>query len=150
MTQPEAKEKYPEIRELYSTIEKFQIASSVLPLTKELEEASFREISIRLNSTDFTIPVDDEYEDAESGNPALLLQLVIYAIEEYESCADFLIWCTSLGLNASNPTRLKWYRQLGEIAPKIREIIGTEISGISEFDWQLNAGAAQALRELNK
>ncbi|MFV1884773.1 MAG: hypothetical protein ACMZ7B_09815 [Balneola sp.] len=150
MNLQEAKETYSEIRELYSAIEKLQIGFRVLPVSKELEEASFRKILIRFGSTDFSIPVDDEYKDADLNNPALLLQLVIYAIEEYEDCDDFLVWSTAYGLNTSSPIHLNWYRKLGEVAPKIREIIGTGISGISDFDWQLSAGAAQALRELNR
>ena len=51
-------------------------------------------------------------------------------------------------LNASDPFSLDLYRRTGEMVPKIRAIIGTDFKGISDFDWQLNAGAAQALREL--
>lgn len=150
LTISEAKTAYLEIKELYSVIDKSGLGFEVLPLNKELEKASFREILFRFDSSDLIIPVDDEYEDTDLNNPALLLQLVIYALEEYEDCEDFLVWSTAYGLSASNPVHLDWYRQLGEVVPKIREIIGFDISGISDFDWQLNAGAAQALRELEE
>jgi hypothetical protein len=42
------------------------------------------------------------------------------------------------------------YRDLGKTIPKIRDIIGTDINDISDYDWELNAGAAQALRELDQ
>ncbi len=149
MTLSEAKAKYPEIVELYSLIDARNLILRALPLSKQFEEVSFREVTLKFNAQTFTIPVDDEFKDADSGNQALLLQLIIYAVEEYEDCEDFLVWSTAYGLNASNPIHLDWYRQLGDVVPKIREIIGKKISGISDFDWQLNAGAAQALRELN-
>ncbi len=150
MNLEEARYTYSEIDELYSVIEKQQLRFEILPPTEELRDACFRKVALTKQDTTFTIPVDDEFEDAELKNPALLLQLIIYAIEEYEDLDDFLVWCTAYGLKAENPTHLEWYRQLGELTPKIREIIGNDLTGISDFDWQLNAGPAQALRELAK
>ncbi len=150
MNLAEIKSTYPEVKELYDSIEEFKINLTVLPITQVLKDACFIDIKMDSSSREFTIPVDDEFQDARTGNPALLLQLIIYAIEEYEDCEDFLVWSTAYGLDASDPTHLDWYKRLGQSAPKFRELIKADISGISDYDWQLNAGAAQALRELDQ
>ncbi len=150
MTLQEVKQKYPQIESLYSIIESKNIELTPLPKTPKLSAIYFREVEFKSDGFTSTISLDDEYDDAESGNPALLLQLVIYAVEEYEACDDFLVWCTAFGLNASDPFILNMYKKLGAIVPKIRGIIGTNINDISDYDWELNAGAAQALRELDK
>lgn len=150
MNLSEAIHSYPEIKKLYDLIEDHSIRLTVLPKTSELLDASFQEIQMTTSSGEYKIPVDDELQDADLGNPALILHLVIYAIEEYEDCDDFLVWSTAYGLDPSVQIHLDWYKQLGVVTPKIRSIIGPEITGISDYDWQLNAGAAQALRELSE
>ncbi|MBO6522905.1 MAG: hypothetical protein JJ971_03695 [Balneolaceae bacterium] len=150
MTLSDIKGKYPEVKELYDIIEEYEIKFLLLPVTPALKGAYFREIQLSTPSIEFTIPVDDELDDANSENPALLLQLIIYAIEEYEDCEDFLVWSTAYGLDASNPTHINWYKRLGKITPAFRKIIRADVAGISDYDWQLNAGAAQALRELDQ
>lgn len=149
MNLTEAISSYPEIKKLYDLIEKQSIRLTVLPKTSEFLGTSFQKIQMSSLSGEFKIPVDDELQDTDLGNPALILQLVIYAIEEYEDCDDFLVWSTAYSLDPENPIYLDWHKQLGEVTPKIRKMIGPDITGISDFDWQLNAGAAQALRELN-
>lgn len=148
MTENELRFRYSEIEALYGLIEHERVSLKTLPLTQELKTAFFNNIEFKCPTFSCTIPVDDEYEDAESGNQALLLQQVIYMVEEYEDRDDFLVWATAYGLDSSNTTHLDWYKQLGTYAQKIREVIGHNISGISDYDWQLNAGAAQALREM--
>lgn len=148
MTEKEIRSLYPVVESLYKLIEENEIQLTALPKTKSLEDISFREIDFLSPSYTCKVPVDDEYEDADLDNQVLLLQLIIFAIEEYEECDDFLVWCTAFGLNASDSLSLVLFKRTAEITQKIRPIIGTDFHGISDYDWQLNAGAAQALREL--
>ncbi len=148
MNEKEIRSFYPVVESLYKLIEENEIQLTALQKTKRLEDISFREIDFICPSYTCRIPVDDEYEDADLGNQALLLQLIIFAIEEYEDCDDFLIWCTAFGLNASYPLSLVLYKQTAESTKRIRAIIGSDFHGISDYDWQLNAGVAQALREI--
>ncbi len=150
MTIEEAKHKYPQIAALYSIIDDKKIKMTVLPTNPKMDSIYFREIEFNSDDYSAVIPVDDEYEDAEKGNQALILQLIIYAVEEYEDCEDFLVWSMAFGLNSNNPFILDIYRDLGKVIPKIRDIIGTDVNDISDYDWELNAGAAQALRELDQ
>ena len=150
MTPEEAKEKYPQIAALYSIIEDKNINLTALPKNPKMDSIYFREIEFNCEGFSAVIPLDDEYEDVEKGNQALMLQLIIYAVEEYEACEDFLVWSTAFGLNSNDPFILDIYKDLGKTIPKIRDIIGTEINDISDYDWELNAGAAQTLREFDQ
>mgnify|MGYP003132247416 FL=1 len=150
MTLEEAKQKYPQVAALYLIIEDKNIKLTALPTNSKMDSIYFREIEFINEDFSAIIPLDDEYEDVEKGNQALMLQLIIYAVEEYEDCEDFLVWSTAFGLNSNDPFVLDMYRDLGKTIPKIRDIIGTDINDISDYDWELNAGAAQALRELDQ
>lgn len=150
MTLDEARQRYPQIAALYSIIEYKKIKLTALPTNPKLDSIYFREIEFSSQDFSAIIPLDDEYEDIEKGNQALMLQLIIYAVEEYEDREDFLVWSTAFGLNSNDPFILNMYRDLGKTIPKIRDIIGTDINDISDYDWELNAGAAQALRELDQ
>ncbi|HAH50875.1 MAG TPA: hypothetical protein DCL80_06240 [Balneola sp.] len=146
----EARQRNPQIAALYSIIEDKKIKLTALPTNPKLDSIYFREIEFSSQDFSAIIPLDDEYEDVEKGNQALMLQLIIYAVEEYEDREDFLVWSTAFGLNSNDPFILNMYRDLGKTIPKIRDIIGTDINDISDYDWELNAGAAQALRELDQ
>ena len=146
----EARQRNPQIAALYSIIEDKKIKLTALPTNPKLDSIYFREIEFSSQDFSAIIPLDDEYEDIEKGNQALMLQLIIYAVEEYEDREDFLVWSTAFGLNSNDPFILNMYRDLGKTIPKIRDIIGTDINDISDYDWELNAGAAQALRELDQ
>jgi|TARA_R110001599_G_scaffold244895_1_gene445043 hypothetical protein len=146
----EARQRYPQIAALYSIIEDKKIKLTALPTNPKLDSIYFREIEFSSQDFSAIIPLDDEYEDVEKGNQALMLQLIIYAVEEYEDREDFLVWSTAFGLNSNDPFILNMYRDLGKTIPKIRDIIRTDINDISDYDWELNAGAAQALRELDQ
>ncbi len=150
MTLEETKQKYPQVAALYLIIEDKNIKLTALPTNSKMDSIYFREIEFINEDFSAIIPLDDEYEDVEKGNQALMLQLIIYAVEEYEDCEDFLVWSTAFGLNSNDPFVLDMYRDLGKTIPKIRDIIGTDINDISDYDWELNAGAAQALRELDQ
>ena len=89
MTLEEAKHKYPQIAALHSILEVKRIKLTALPTNPKMDSIYFREIEFSSEDLTAVIPLDDEYEDAEKGNQALMLQLIIYAVEEYEDCEDF-------------------------------------------------------------
>lgn len=148
MTEKEARTSYPEIDTLYKIIESRGLVLTVLPKTEELKAISFREIEFKSRTLTCIIPVDDEYEDAKDPNPAILLQLILHACYEHEDHDDITTWSTAYGLALSHSLTLSFYKTLGEVVPRIRDLIGTDLEGISAYDWQLNAGAAQTLRGL--
>ena len=93
------------------------------------------------------MPVDNEYGDAQSGVPAILLQLVLLAMEDYEEAADFLVWMKDLGLRSDTEAWLLIYKEIQENLPALQTWFG-DLEPISNWDWQMHAGAAQELRAL--
>ena len=150
MNVQEAKTKYPEIQALYDLIEKLALQIEALETPPELEEISFSLVRIQFNGIDKTIRVEDEYKDVENATPALLLQLLLNSCDEYEEHEDFLVWCRALGLNASDSQSLSIYKEIAEVAALMARLGVDYNTYISPFDWELNAGAAQALRSLSK
>lgn len=151
MTPEEARKTHSEVDSLFNLIEKYHIELNLLPSKQWFSDISFREIEFRSADYSCIIPVDDEYNDANSSNPPILLQLVLHMCYEFEDCEDFLVWSKAYSLvDASDPDVLDLYRTLGNVVPKILDIIGREEAGVSDFDWELDAGAAQALRKLAK
>lgn len=149
MTESEIRTKYPEVEQLYSVIEELGLTLRSDSASDQLKAISFCTVSIKKGSQLFLIPVDDEYEDSPLQNPALLLQLVLFSMDEYEDCENFLVWSTAYSLDKDDPFVLDLYTQTSNIVPQLRELIGHDIRGISDYDWQLDAGAAQGLREMN-
>ena len=150
MTSEEVRKTHPEIDSLFNLIEKYHIELNLLPSKQWFSDISFREIEFTSMDYSCIIPVDDEYNDAKSSIPPILLQLILFMCYEYEDCEDFLAWSKAYSLNASDSDVFDLYRTLGNVVPEILDIIGREEVGVSRFDWELDAGAAQALRKLAK
>lgn len=90
--------------------------------------------------------VDDEYNDFAINKPALNLCLLLRELEDYQEEDDILKWCNLKGLNPGDTGVLEYYRGLTSIHTDVKNILGTIDPQISDFDFGLNAGAAQALR----
>lgn len=90
--------------------------------------------------------VDDEYKDFELNKPAMNLCLVLRELEAYQEEEDILKWCNLKGLTPGTVGVLSYYKGLATIHKVVNEILGTIDPQISDFDFGLNAGAAQALR----
>lgn len=150
MTSEEARKTHSEIDSLFNLIAKYHIELNLLPNKQHFSGISFQEIEFTSMDYSCIIPVDDEYNDAKSSSPPILLQLILFMCYEYEDCEDFLAWSKAYSLNASDPDVFDLYRTLGNIVPEILDIVGREEVGVSDFDWELDAGPAQALRKLAK
>jgi len=56
-------------------------------------------------------------------------------------------WCKALNLDESNAEVRNHFDNLLQISQELKALVGTFDSVISDFDFTLNAGAAQELRE---
>lgn len=108
----------------------------------------FRALEFYIKEEHFTIYADNEYGDIEVGNGLLNLCLVFRALEDYNETDDYLIWCRQLYLDASIPGLREYYMGLGKVYERIYSILGKIDSQVSNFDFELNAGAAQELRRM--
>ena len=116
---------------------------------KFLEKEYYPLVRFRLRGKDHLIYVDDEYNDLEVGNPLLDLCLVLRALENYLDAEDYLVWCNQHGLDAANPDARAYHMGLDEVVKQISKWIDPIDSFVSDFDFELNAGAAQELRRTN-
>lgn len=138
---------YPEIKELQKVLRDHNIRLFLGPTRKDLPRP-YRTIrfNLLLNDINITIPVSDEYRDADKENQPLLLQLVLFECEFYEDAEDFLVWARDSALDSADLAVQRLYKELSDAVPKILEIIGPDVIGISSFDFEMNAGPARVLR----
>ena len=136
---------YPEIAQLASLRKQFNISVQV---TDEVlcDKSWFPKVHFAIGSQSFEIFVDDEYEDFNINNPDLHLCLVLRSLEIYDDAEDYLVWCTQLGLDSSDPVAREHHMELRTIYLAIEKRLGAIDSFISDYDFELNAGAAQMLR----
>ena len=140
---------YPEIEALEELIRRFNIR-----LKKEdnpgLQEGK-ESISVLLNIRDksFELYIEDEYKDWREDNQALCLCLALRELEEYAEEADYLTWCNARGYPGNIERIRQYHMDLRRIYREVREILGKIDSQISNWDFEMNAGAAQELRRRN-
>ena len=136
---------YPEIQALQNLLNSHKI------LIEALKDGAFFAsnhvwVRLQINRQTFTLLVDDEYKDFQISNQALHLCLILRELEMYEEEADVLTWTRAKGLDPGIPEILSYYRELQTIYLSVEKELGRIDAQISDLDFQLNAGAAQALR----
>jgi hypothetical protein len=94
-----------------------------------------------------SLPLCDEYGDADIGNPPLLLHLILHECERYENSEDFLQWAFESGLDASQPLLRSIYQELAEKVPQIRGLVGDKLHPVNQLDFELDAGGIGILRK---
>ena len=103
-------------------------------------------VEFQLAGKQFEIFIDDEFDDLRKNYPLLNLCLVLRELEGYAWADDLLIWCQERFLDPADPQVLDAYRELGKTYQAIESIIGTIDPFVTDWDFEMNAGAAQALR----
>ncbi|WP_300528871.1 hypothetical protein [Maricaulis sp.] len=94
-----------------------------------------------------SVPVSDEYKDAPAGSVLLRLVLVQRAFDGLAYEVDFTSWARSEGLDPAVPAVLALYHESRAARTRFLATYGKIPDVITQLDWELNAGAAQALRE---
>lgn len=116
--------------------------------TPELDKINFRKIHVRTPTREFQFVVEDEFEDAHPDNPLILLQLVLQCCDDYTDAEDFLKWAKMNSLDSSDPHVLSLFRETANNVPAFLALVG-KVVRISDWDMQMNAGAALELRSLS-
>lgn len=142
--------KYPEIESLYKLKVKHNLTLSI-EKKRGSNVGSYLTIKITflLNKISISIPTFDERDEANPENQLLMLQMILMECIEYETTSDYLVWCKKGGLNASDTKVMKMYDTIKVEVPKLREIIGNDIVIISDWDFEMNEGAAYELRKMS-
>ncbi len=141
---------YPEIKFLKKIYKEHNITLHVLNNKFLSNNKDFSAIIFSLENKSFCLYIDDEYQDLKIGNPILSLCLALRELENYEDANDYLIWCNNLMLKPENSQVRLYYMSLSNIYIEVENILGRIDSQISNFDFELNSGAAQELRKHKK
>jgi len=139
---------YPEIQSLKDLYLQYQIFVEVSQTDFLGGVRSYPSVLFTINNSIFKLYVDDEYHDLQNGNALLSLCIVLRALEDYVFSATYLEWCQCYMMDASAPQIIDYYKTLGNIYVDIEKILGKITSYVSDYDFELNAGAAQALRKM--
>jgi len=138
----------PLVAALLRAIEERGLRLSIDPEEGALPASSWcRVLLAGRDDLTLSIEVDDEYGDATDEKPALLLHLVLATCECYEEAEDVLEWAVEAELDPSEARVQDLFSRLGDVVPRIREVVGREVKAVPAWDFTLNSGAARALRE---
>jgi len=136
---------YPEIEALQQYFVGRSISVQLLENPKLISSAW---VKFAVNGKSWTILVDDEFDDLQTDNEVLALFMVLLSLQGYQRSNDFLEWCLDFELDASNAEMLELYRSLEKYVPEIEKELGGLDPYITSFDFHMNAGATEGLRNL--
>lgn len=140
-------ENYPVIRQMQDTVDRLDLRFKSIDNDSYWYEKGFRRINISGSNWETFLLLEDEYKDLNTLHPLAILQLVLMECSEYEEAEDILTWCRFKGVDPVLNKVLDYYRHLNQAIPLLYQNLGS-LQAISSFDWELNSGAAQALRKL--
>lgn len=136
---------YPEIKALqdFYTTQKVQLLNlDTLPI-----EDSFL-VSVTIQDKSIQILIQDEFDDFYIQNRLLHVVLALNELVIIEESTDYLDWCNQQGYSANNEFLRSYYQTMIKELPTLSSYFpkGKLTAFISDWDFQLNAGAAQFLR----
>lgn len=137
---------YPEIEKLNQIYVRYKVETKTDRSRLLGGSPYYPMVLFKLNGKTFQIYVDDEYDDLRLNYPLLNLCLVLRELEGYDYADDILVWCIERGLDPADPHVLGFYRELGRIYKQVEATLGKVDPFVSDWDFEMNAGAAQALR----
>ncbi len=138
---------YSEIQFLQKIYLRHKVSARVSDTDFLAGNKEYPAVVFSLNNSSFKLYVEDEYKDLQIGNPILTLCLILRELENYMYEGDYLEWCKSQTLEPESSQVRDYYMKLGNIYMEVEKILGKINSHISNFDFELNAGAAQELRK---
>lgn len=141
-------ERYPKLRILSQWAAEHSISLTVLPGPEHCGEPDAKTLRILAQHGEMRLTVFDEYGDARSENTLLCLLLIQNEIAELE-LGSYKAWARAHGLDET-PVSRQIYEMNRATAEQIMRDLGPIPEVTSALDWQLNAGAVQALRQLGR
>ena len=139
---------YPEIARLRTLQDKYEISIIINEGSQLAGRSSYPFIKLTLGEEVFEFYVDDEYDDFRIKYPLLLLCVVLREFEDYEEASDYLVWCTAKGLSPEHERVRAHHMDMRAIFRNIHSLFGEINSHISDYNFELNSGAAQQLRTI--
>ena len=137
---------YKKIDCLIQAIEELEIFIEAAGNDEAIGESFYKRLSVTVMGQQFTVPVMDEFADIEEGNPVVLLHFVLSECEMYEEAEDIIHWAQDVGLKLADSCTHIIYRELYDVVPRLRELIGSNLKAISAYEIEFNTGVAKSLR----
>ena len=141
---------FEEIEELIQQYQKHQVTINISKTVFLANNKNCPEIDFQLFGKQFKVFVNDEYNDLLTNSPLLSFYLVLRELEDYENASDYLEWCKHQSYDASNEEIREYHINLYSIHNEVKEMLGTIDSVISNYDFELNTGAAKEIRTMNQ
>jgi len=110
-------------------------------------EKNFPMVDFQLAGKTYKLFIDDEYEDLRYNYPLLNFCLVLRELDGYDAARELEVWAQERYLDAKDSQVIKFHQYLAKIYPEIAQILGKIHPHISDWDFEMNAGAAQQLRK---
>lgn len=137
---------YPIVQSIVNACKAHQLSFIIEENDELWNELMLRRIHVYAGDQMYSINIDDECDDCQHQHPPVMLQLVLDMMESYEEAEDYLVWCKDCGYKAANRKASETWFELREVVPQLRKLLGGDLHPISSWDWQMNTGAPDALR----
>ncbi len=137
---------YPEVDKIVNCIKKLNLRFEI-DHKFQGEESWHHRLFLIHQKQKYPFIIDDEFDDIKQFKSPVLMQLILMEIEDYEDAEDYLVWCKDKGLKVNSIINSNWYFELRENVPLVKAFIG-DLEPIMQFDFHINMGASQALREI--
>jgi len=140
-------DKYPEVEKLIDTIKRLKLKISRQGDGRIYEGIFHERLVIEAENIHLVIPVHDEFDDFATGSPIVLFHFILTECEVFEEAKDFEEWKIDSEVSHMPEEVIdNLYRELSEVIPKFRALIGQDIRAVSSNDLEFNMGPAKALR----
>jgi hypothetical protein len=140
-------ERYPKIAE----IKKFILHRGISICTSDdgTKYAHLIAMNLKIKNEQYTVFVDDEYEDLKKKNSLLNFVLVFRELAMIDDSSGFLEWCSQHGLDPNTAKLLAYYKHISSKIEEIKLLFKNNTIDyfISDLDFQLNSGTIQLLRK---
>lgn len=135
----------PAITELDDFLARHGLVLAVRPTDTGLEDPDAVDILISDAAGDLRLTVFDEYGGSKTGDPRLLCVLCVREMGELADASGVDAWARAHGLPLS-PAARSAYDRNSMVRTTLIDTFGDWPDSVSDLDWQLDAGVAQALR----
>jgi hypothetical protein len=142
-------ERYPIITKIKNFIEFNRIGISRIKTEKRSKYGLLVATELTVKNNQFTVLVDDEYDDLKKKNSLLNYVLVFRSLAILDDSSDYLDWCSQQDLNANTPNLLAYYQLMSSQIETIKLLFKNHTINyfITDLDFQLNSGAIAVLRK---
>ena len=137
---------YPEIERLNEVYVKYRFSWKIDRSQNLVNQEYYPLIRFELEGHKFHLFVDDEYDDLRLNYPLLNLCLILRELEGYEFTSHYETWCQERFFDPENEQVRENFKHLSKVYMEVEKILGKIDSYVSDFDFEMNAGAAQKLR----